>query len=122
MTASELCFSYNFNFLGMMLSKVGSGPFMLAQCVPFGIIGGALSLLMIHYKDWKYLWRFSFIIISEAVSLTIFFFLTNSNPWDKILEERKPYTVIFNSQNSIFSSMNFCFLITIFSIYNLHTT
>ena len=32
------------------------------------------------------------------------------------------FTVIFNSQNSIFSSMNFCFLITIFSIYNLHTT
>ena len=30
--------------------------------------------------------------------------------------------IIFNSQNSIFSSMNFCFLITIFSIYNLHTT
>lgn len=95
MTASEWCFTYNFNFLGMMLSKVGSGPFMLAQCVPFGIIGGALSLLMIHYKDWKYLWRYSFIIIIEAVSLTIFFFLTNSNPWDKILEERKPYFLRF---------------------------
>ena len=95
LAASGWCFKYDFNFLGMLFSKIATGPFMLAQCVPFGIIGGALSLLMVHYKDWKYLWRYAVIIISEAFILTIVFFLTNAHPFEAILSERKPYFVRF---------------------------
>lgn len=38
---------YRFNFISMLLSIVGTGPFMIAQCLPFGLVGGALR----HHHD-----------------------------------------------------------------------
>lgn len=95
MIASEWCFQYDFHFLGMLFSKVGSGPFMLAQCIPFGIVSGALSLIFINKKEWKYAWRFFGIVFSVAIVVTVYFFIVTPNPFAEILNERKPVFMRF---------------------------
>ena len=94
-TFSTWCFKNEFNLLGTFFSKVGSGPFMLAQCVPFGIIGGALSLLIIYNKEWKYLCRYCCSLIAFTLIVTVVFFLSSPNPFEELVSERKPYFLRF---------------------------
>lgn len=95
LAASAWCYNYKFNLVGTFLSKVGSGSFMLAQCIPFGIIGGALSLIYVNKRDWKYMWRYCGVILSVTLVVTAYFFLCTPNPFEEVMSERKPCFVRF---------------------------
>ena len=88
--AAEWCHVYQFNFLYMLLSKVGSGPFMISQCLPFGLIGGCIGLIMLNSKKWKHLWRFAWCIVGISVGTALFFLFTQDNPLDAVMDQRKP--------------------------------
>ncbi|KAK8793806.1 hypothetical protein JH06_2436 [Blastocystis sp. subtype 4] len=86
---------YRFNFIAMILSKVGSGPFMLAQCVPFGLVGGCIGIIMMNTKQWKYLWIYAGSIGGVAVVTALFFLFTQEDPFSAVMAERKPCFVRF---------------------------
>ena len=86
---------YRFNFISMLLSIVGTGPFMIAQCLPFGLVGGALAIIMTNSKKWKPLWIYTGILGAVCIVVVIIFFITNDNPFDAIMDTRKPCFVRF---------------------------
>lgn len=86
---------YRFNFISMLLSIVGTGPFMIAQCLPFGLVGGALCPSHDELEEVEAsldLHRYS---RSRRIVVVIIFFITNDNPFDAIMDTRKPCFVRF---------------------------
>ena len=88
-------FKYDFNFLGIVFSKVGKGSFMIAQSFPFGLVGGCISIIMVSTKLWKPLWIYASTMMSIAIILGIYYLLTNPDPFANVLSYRKPSFVRF---------------------------
>ena len=92
---AEWLFKYEFNFLGIICSKFGKGSFMIAQCFPFGLVGGCIAIIMVSTKLWKPLWIYASSMMGIAVAVAILYLLTDPDPFNNVLSYRKPSFVRF---------------------------
>ncbi|CBK23648.2 uncharacterized protein [Blastocystis hominis] len=92
---AEWLFKYEFNFLGIICSKFGKGSFMIAQCFPFGLVGGCIAIIMVSTKLWKPLWIYASSMMGIAVAVAILYLVTDPDPFNNVLSYRKPSFVRF---------------------------
>ena len=92
---ADWLFKYEFNFLGIIFSKVGKGSFMIAQCFPFGLVGGCIAIIMVSTKLWKPLWIYASSMMGVAIAIAILYLLTDPDPFQNVLSNRKPSFVRF---------------------------
>ena len=92
---AEWLFKYEFNFLGIICSKFGKGSFMIAQCFPFGLVGGCIAIIMVSTKLWKPLWIYASSMMGIAVAVAILYLLTDPDPFNNVLSYRKPSFIRF---------------------------
>ena len=92
---AEWLFKYEFNFLGIICSKFGKGSFMIAQCFPFGLVGGCIAIIMVSTKLWKPLWIYASTMMGIAVAVAILYLLTDPDPFNNVLSYRKPSFIRF---------------------------
>lgn len=84
---------HNLNGVSIIFSKIGSGPFMLAQCIPFGLVGGAIAIMLSENLTCQILWRFSIIFSSITTLLALLLILRVKDFWYQTLQENKPPSV-----------------------------
>ena len=84
---------HNLNGVSILFSKIGSGPFMLAQCIPFGLVGGAIAIILSENTTCKVLWRFTIIFSSITILLALILMLNVKDFWTQVLQENKPPSV-----------------------------
>lgn len=64
---------YHFNLLMTLMYKIATGPFMISQSFPFGLIGGCIAIIMLYQTSWKSLRIYATVIASVAVATAVFF-------------------------------------------------
>ena len=93
LTAMDIAYFFEerqMNGLSILFSKIGSGPFMIAQCLPFGIIGGAIAIMLYEYPTCKQLWKYDFVFTAITAIIAFIQFLFTDHFFDNLLEELKP--------------------------------
>ena len=90
MKVASFFHQHEMNALSLVFSKIGSGPFMLAQTIPFGIIGGVLAILISERNDCHELWIFDIVFTLVATVLSGVLFFCTSDFWEKVISEYKP--------------------------------
>ena len=90
MDISNFFEQHQMNGLSILFSKIGSGPFMLAQCLPFGIIGGVIAIMLYEFPTCKQLWKYDFAFSVVTLIIAVLQFLFTDHFWENVLGEFKP--------------------------------
>lgn len=93
MTTAHTFEKYDMNVLSLLFSKFGSGPFMLAQTLPFGIIGGCIAILITEFPTCKELWIYDFVFSPVTVIVAIITLFFTEDFWGQVSHELKPPAV-----------------------------
>lgn len=82
--------NHDMNLLSLFFSKIGSGPFMLAQTIPFGLLGGVIAIILSNYPTYKELRRFDLVFSSCTVVIAGLSLCFTHDFWNAVVRESKP--------------------------------
>ena len=84
---------HGMNLLSLFFSKIGSGPFMLAQTIPFGLLGGVIAIILSEYSTYRILRRFDLIFSICTIVIAGLSLCFTHDFWNAVARESKPPSV-----------------------------